>query len=223
MDTKLLRDALIRMAAGAVLMAALLFIPAGDPEWKNGWLLMGLLFIPMTIIGLVIYVKAPDLLRKRLNAKERREEQKEVVGRSGLMFLAAFITAGLSHRFGWASFPEGIVWAGAALFVLSYIMYAEVIRENSYLFRTIEIQEGQKVVDTGLYGIVRHPMYSATIVMFLSMALILDSPVSFVIMLAYVPIIVRRTLDEEHALMDGLPGYREYTEKVKYRLLPFVW
>lgn len=223
MDVKLLKDALIRVAAGAVLMGVLLFVPAGDFSWRNGWLLMGLLFVPMTVMGLVMLFRAPELLRKRLNSKEQRAEQKEVIGLSGVMFVAAFVVAGLNYRFGWVSFPDVVVMCGVVLFVVSYAGYVEVIRENAYLSRTVEIQEGQTVVDTGLYGVVRHPMYSATIVLFLSMALVLDSPVSFAIMLAYVPIIARRALDEERVLADGLPGYKEYMKKVRYRLMPLVW
>ena len=223
MNDGLLLKALIKVSAGILIVGALLFIPAGDFAWKNGWLLMGLLFVPMVIVGFIMYFRAPDLLRSRLNAKEQRGAQKQVIGASALMFVAAFVLAGLNHRFGWMRFPGGVVAAGAVLFVASYMVYAEVLRENAYLSRTVEIQENQKVVDTGLYGIVRHPMYAATIVLFLSMALILDSPGSLVIMLAYIPIIVKRTLDEERVLMDGLDGYKEYMEKVKYRLVPYVW
>ena len=223
MRMDLLGNALIRVIGGAVILGVLLFLPAGTFAWRNAWLFLGLLFVPMVIVGSVMFVKSPDLLRKRLNAKEERAEQKDVVGYSGLMFIAAFVLAGLNYRFGWVTFPRGTVAAGAVLFILSYIMYVEVIRENAFLSRTVEIQENQTVVDTGLYGIVRHPMYAATIVLFLSMALILDSPVSLLIMLTYIPIIVKRTLDEERALADGLVGYREYMGKVRYRLVPFVW
>ena len=223
MKMDLLGNALVRVIGGAVILGVLLFLPAGTFAWRNAWLFLGLLFVPMVIVGSVMFVKSPDLLRKRLNAKEERAEQKDVVGYSGLMFIAAFVLAGLNYRFGWVTFPRGTVAAGAVLFILSYIMYVEVIRENAFLSRTVEIQENQTVVDTGLYGIVRHPMYAATIVLFLSMALILDSPVSLLIMLTYIPIIVKRTLDEERALADGLAGYREYMGKVRYRLVPFVW
>ena len=170
-----------------------------------------------------MYLKAPDLLRRRLNAKEKEAQQKDVIGMSGLMFLAAFIFAGLNYRFSWFKFPEAIRIAGIVIFLLSYLMFAEVLKENEYLSRTIEVQEGQKVVDTGLYGVVRHPMYSATVLLFLSMPLVMNSPISFAIMLLYIPLIVKRILNEEEVLEKGLEGYKEYKEKVKYRILPFIW
>ncbi|MBR4421483.1 MAG: isoprenylcysteine carboxylmethyltransferase family protein [Erysipelotrichaceae bacterium] len=223
MNKKLLREALIKYVAGILLVGVLLFIPAGSLKWRDGWIFMAALFVPMFVAGIVMYLKAPDLLRRRLNAKEKEAQQKDVIGMSGLMFLAAFIVAGLNYRFNWIRFPEAVRIAGIVIFLLSYLMFAEVLRENEYLSRTIEVQEGQKVVDTGLYGIVRHPMYSATVLLFLSMPLIMNSPISFVIMLLYIPLIVKRILNEEEVLEKGLQGYKEYKEKVKYRILPFIW
>ena len=223
MNKELLKEALIKYIAGIVLVGALLFIPAGSLKWKDGWIFMAVLFVPMFVAGIVMYLKAPDLLRRRLNAKEKEAQQKDVIGMSGLMFLAAFIVAGLNYRFGWIRFPEAVKIAGIVIFLFSYLMFGEVLRENEYLSRTIEVQEGQKVVDTGLYGIVRHPMYSATVLLFLSMPLIMNSPISFGIMLLYIPLIVKRILNEEEVLEKGLQGYKEYKEKVKYRILPFIW
>ena len=223
MNKKLLQEALIKYVAGILLVGALLFIPAGSLKWRDGWIFMAALFVPMFIAGIIMYLKAPDLLRRRLNAKEKEAQQKDVIGMSGLMFLAAFIVAGLNYRFNWIRFPEAVRIAGIVIFLLSYLMFAEVLRENEYLSRTIEVQEGQKVVDTGLYGIVRHPMYSATVLLFLSMPLIMNSPISFGIMLLYIPLIVKRILNEEEVLEKGLQGYKEYKEKVKYRILPFIW
>jgi len=219
----LLKDALIKFAAGIILIGLLLFLSAWDIKWRNGWMFMVLLFVPMCIAGVVMYIRAPDLLRSRLRNKESEGEQKQVIRGSGLMFFGAFIVAGLNYRFGWISFPRGIVTAGCIIFLLSYIMFAEVLRENTYLSRIIEVQEGQKVVDTGLYGIVRHPMYSATVFLFLSMALILDSPVSFLIMLIYIPLIGKRARNEEKVLEEGLEGYTEYEKKVRYRIIPYIW
>ena len=223
MKNKLLVEALTKYIAGIALVGALLFIPAGSLKWRDGWTFMATLFVPMFVAGIVMYLKAPDLLRRRLNAKEKEAQQKDVIGMSGLMFLAAFIIAGLNYRFNWVHFPEAVRIAGIVVFLLSYLMFAEVLRENEYLSRTIEVQEGQKVVDTGLYGIVRHPMYSATVLLFLSMPLIMNSPISFGIMLLYIPLIVKRILNEEEVLEKGLQGYKEYKEKVKYRILPFIW
>ncbi len=223
MNKELLKEGLIKYIAGVILVGALLFIPAGSLKWRDGWIFMAVLFIPMLIAGIVMYLKAPDLLRRRLNAKEKEAQQKDVIGMSGLMFLAAFIIAGLNYRFSWIKFPEAIRIAGIIIFLLSYLMFAEVLKENEYLSRTIEVQEGQKVVDTGLYGIVRHPMYSATVLLFLSMPLVMNSPISFAIMLLYIPLIVKRILNEEEVLEKGLEGYKEYKEKVKYRILPFIW
>ena len=184
---------------------------------------MGILFIPMIIAGFFMLAKAPDLLRKRLDAREEEGEQRMVITLSGLMFLAAFVVAGLGHRFGWPSFPDWVTWLGAALFLASYAFYGVVISENKFLSRTIEVQDGQHVVDTGLYGIVRHPMYSSTLVLFLSMPLVLGSPFAFVIMLAYIPIIAKRILNEEKILAEGLEGYADYLTRVPWRLIPHIW
>lgn len=223
MDRKLLIQATIKFLAGAVLVGALLFIPAGTLAWPQGWRFMTILFVPMLIAGIVMILKAPELLRKRLSAKEEQKEQKDVVKLSGLMFLAAFLLAGLNFRFGWIVLPEWISWTAAAVFLLAYGLYAEVMRENAYLSRTIEIQEEQKVIDTGLYGIVRHPMYMSTLFLFLAMPLVLGSLISFLIMLLYVPIIVKRIRNEEQILEEGLEGYAGYKQKVRYRMIPFIW
>lgn len=208
---------------GLVLVGLLLFLPAGTIHYPCGWLLMAVLFVPMFIVGVLMLFRSPELLKRRLNAKEKETEQKRVVALSGVMFIVAFVVAGLNFRYSWIAMPTWSVWSAVAVFLLSYIMYAEVLRENEYLSRTIEVQENQKVVDTGLYGIVRHPMYSATVLMFLSMPLVLGSLPSFVIMLAYIPIIVKRISNEEKVLMNELCGYREYCNRVKYRLIPFVY
>ena len=220
---KLMVSAGIKLLMGLVLVGLLIFLPAGTMQFFNGWFLLALLFVPMLIAGVVMAICSPTLLRKRLNAKEKEAEQKSVVAMSGIMFIAAFVVAGFNYRYSWMVMPSWAVWGAAALFLLSYAMYAEVLRENAYLSRTIEVQEGQKVIDTGLYGIVRHPMYSATILLFLSMPLVLGSLPSFVIMLTYIPLIVKRIKNEEKVLRDGLEGYEEYCSKVKYRLLPLVW
>ena len=213
----------IKFLLGLVLVGLLVFLPAGTMDFFNGWLLIAVLFVPMLIAGVVMAISSPGLLRKRLNAKEKESEQKSVVAMSGIMFIAAFVVAGLNYRYAWIVMPSWAEWSAVALLLLSYAMYAEVLRENAYLSRNIEVQQGQKVVDTGLYGIVRHPMYLATILLFLSMPLVLGSLPSFVIMLAYIPLIVKRIRNEEKVLLDGLAGYESYCSKVKYRLLPFVW
>ena len=223
MKKGLLKDALIKIAFGIVAMGLLLFIPAGTIHWLDGWLLMIILFVPMFFAGLVMYAKAPDLLRSRLRAKETQSEQKDVIKYSGLMFLAAFIIAGLNYRFQWIMMPRAVVWIGVVIFLLAYCLFGEVLRENQYLSRVIEVQEDQTVVDTGLYGVVRHPMYTATVLLFLSMPLVLNSLISFIIMLVYLPIIVKRIKNEEEVLETELRGYKEYKQKVKYRLIPFVW
>ncbi len=223
MKDGLLKEALIKIIAGIVLMGVLLFLPAGTIRWQEGWLLMIILFVPMFLAGLLMYFKAPDLLRSRLKAKETQSEQKDVIRYSGLMFLVAFIVAGLNYRFGWITMPRAIVWIGAVVFLMAYCLFGEVLRENQYLSRTIEVRDGQTVVDTGLYGIVRHPMYTATVLLFLSMPLVLNSLISFFIMLAYIPIIVKRIRNEEEVLETELKGYTEYKQKIKYRLLPFIW
>ena len=223
MKKGLLKEALIKIASGIFLLGLLLFVPAGTIQWLDGWLLMIILFVPMFFAGLLMYAKAPDLLRSRLRAKETQSEQKDVIKYSGLMFLAAFIIAGLNYRFQWIVMPRAVVWIGVVIFLLAYCFFGEVLRENQYLSRVIEVKEDQTVVDTGLYGIVRHPMYTATVLLFLSMPLVLNSLISFIIMLAYIPIIVKRIKNEEEVLEQDLKGYKEYKQKVKYRLIPFIW
>ena len=223
MNKTLLKDAITKYIFGVLLVGLLIFFPAGTLKWRNGWLFMMVLFIPMFFAGITMYLKDPNLLRSRLNAKESESEQKSVIKYSGLMFIASFVLAGLNYRFKWFVLPDSIVYASCAIFLLSYLMFGEVLRENSYLSRTIEVQENQKVVSTGLYGIVRHPMYSATVLLFLSMPLILGCFPSFLIMLFYIPIIVKRISNEEEILEKQLEGYKEYKDKVKYRLIPFVW
>ena len=220
---KLFTQAISKFLLGVILVGAIMFLPAGSFSYWNAWLFMGILFVPMFIAGLVMLGKNPELLQKRLDAREKEAEQKSVVALSGLMFLAAFIVAGLDWRFGWTNMPTWVVWVATGLFLLSYLLYAEVLRENTYLSRTIEVQEDQKVIDTGLYGIVRHPMYMATLVLFLSMPLVLGSLYSFLIMLVYIPIIAKRIRNEEKVLEEGLPGYKEYKQKVKYKVIPFIW
>ena len=220
---KLLFQAIFKFILGIILVGLLIFLPAGSLYYLNGWLLMGILFIPMFIGGIIMMVKNPKLLEKRLKAKEKQKEQNIVIKLSGLMFIAGFIIAGLGFRFKWYELPKSVVIIASIIFVLSYVLYAEVLRENTYLSRTIEVQESQKVIDTGLYGIVRHPMYSATVIMFLSMPLVLGSVLSFVIFLAYPLIIAKRIKGEEELLEEELEGYREYKLKVKYRLIPFIW
>lgn len=223
MDKGLLTQALAKFFLGVIVMGILLFLPAGSFRYWQGWLLMGILFVPMFAAGLVMMGKNPELLRKRLNAKEKEAEQRTVVKLSGLLFLIAFVVAGLNWRFGWWILPNWAVWAAAGLFLGAYLLYAEVLLENTYLSRTIEVQENQKVIDTGLYGIVRHPMYMATTILFLAMPLVLASPISFIVMSGYIPVIAKRIKNEEKVLKEGLDGYAEYKEKVKYRILPLVW
>ncbi len=223
MTTRLFFQALIKFLLGVILVGALILIPAGSFSYFNGWLLMGILFIPITIAGIVMMLKKPDLLKSRLEGKEKQKDQDIVVKLSGLMFLAGFIVAGLGYRFDWYVLPKGISIGASVVFLLSYLLYAEVMRENTYLSRTIQVQENQKVVDTGLYGIVRHPMYFATLLLFLSIPLVLGSVYSFIIFLAYPFIIVKRIKGEEKLLGNELPGYTEYKQKVKYRLIPFIW
>lgn len=223
MKESLFAQAIMKFACGLLMVGALIFLPAGTWDYWQGWLLLGVLFVPMFIAGLVMLAKSPDLLRRRLNLKEEQSEQKAVIALSGVMFLAAFIVAGLSRRFGWYLLPAWVSWAAAAVFLIAYALYAEVLRENAWLSRTVEVQEDQKVVDTGLYGVVRHPMYAVTILLFLAMPLVLGSPISFVILLCYPALIVRRIRNEEQVLEEGLPGYGEYKKKVKYRLLPGIW
>ncbi len=223
MKENLLTQALVKFFLGVIILGILIFLPAWSLHYWQGWLLMGILFVPMFVAGLVMLDKNPELLRKRLNAKEQESEQKTVVKLSGLLFIAAFVVAGLNWRFDWWLLQDWAVWVAAGLFLASYLLYAEVLRENTYLSRTIEVQENQKVIDTGLYGIVRHPMYMATTVLFLMMPLVLASPISFFIMLGYIPVIAKRIKNEERVLEEGLEGYVEYKRKVKYRILPYIW
>lgn len=223
MDSKLFVQAMTKYMIGLLLVGALIFLPAGTFAYWQGWLLICILFIPMFIAGFVMMKKSPELLRKRLNVKEEQDEQKVVILLSGLMFLTAFIVAGLNYRFGWILLPAWVSYAAAAVFLVAYALYAEVLRENAYLSRTVEVQEGQKVIDTGLYGIVRHPMYMTTLLLFLSMPLVLGSILSFVITLLYIPIIAKRIRNEEQVLENGLEGYTEYKKRVKYKVIPFIW
>jgi protein-S-isoprenylcysteine O-methyltransferase Ste14 len=220
---KLIIQGIIKYILGLVLVALLVFLPAGTFVYPGGWMFMGLLFIPMLILGAALLVKAPELLAKRLNNKEEQSEQKKVVGLSGLMFLAGFILCGLDFRWGWTAVPVPVIAIAAVLLLVGYGLYMEVMRENAYLSRTVEVQEGQKVIDTGLYGIVRHPMYFATVIMFLAIPLVLDSWIGFVVFLVYPFLMVKRIKNEEMVLEEGLEGYREYKNKVKYRMIPFLW
>lgn len=223
MTKKLFFQAIFKFAFGLILIALLLFLPAGTLRYWNGWLLIAILFVPMFFAGIVMMLHNPELLKKRLNAKEDEAEQKTVIFLSGIMFLAAFVTAGLNFRFGWIVMPRWTALLAAGVFLAAYLMYAEVLRENAYLSRTIEVQEHQKVIDTGLYGIVRHPMYAATVILFLSMGFVLGSPISFLILLFYLPIIAKRIKNEEAVLARGLEGYQAYREKVRYKVIPFIW
>ncbi len=223
MTVKLFFSALIKFVLGVVLVGLLIFLPAGTTDFFGGWLFMAVLFIPMLIAGIVMMVKNPSLLQKRLDGKEKEKEQSLVVKLSGLMFLVGFITAGLNYRFDWYVSAKSVSVVASAIFLVGYALYAQVLRENTYLSRTVQVQEGQRVIDTGLYGIVRHPMYSATLLMFLSMPLILGSVISFFVFLAYPLIIAKRIKNEEALLEKELEGYREYKQKVKYKLIPFVW
>lgn len=220
---KLFFQALTKFLLGVVILGLLIFLPAGSLYYWQGWLMMGVLFVPMFVAGLILMVKNPELLRKRLSAKEEEKEQKAVVALSAVMFVAAFVVAGLNWRFQWLVLPDWAVWLAAALFLFGYILYAEVLRENTYLSRTVEVQEHQEVIDTGLYGIVRHPMYMSTTILFLVMPLVLASPISFLIMLLYIPLIAKRIRNEEAVLEQGLKGYREYKQRVKYKVIPYIW
>lgn len=223
MDKQLVKQALAKFFSGVILVGVLLFLPAGTLCWRGGWLLCAVLFLPMFAAGIVMLKKAPDLLRKRLDMKEKLGAQKTVIGLSGLMFVAGFVLAGLDFRFGWTAVPRWLVWLSAGLFLLGYGLFAEVLRENAWLSRTVEVQQGQQVVDTGLYGLVRHPMYTATLLMFLSMPLILGSWIGFIVFLLYPPIIVKRLKSEEALLKTELFGYETYCKKVKYRLIPYLY
>lgn len=223
MSKELFIQAILKFVLGVIVVGLLLFVPAGTIAFWNGWLFMGILFIPMFFAGIVMMVKNPELLKKRLNAKEKQSEQNMVIKLSGVMFLVGFVVAGLNYRFNWNMLPTGVSVGAAVVFLLAYLLYVEVLRENTYLSRTIEIQENQKVIDTGLYGIVRHPMYSVTVLLFLAMPLVLGSFLSFVIFLAYPFLIAKRIKNEEMLLENELDGYSEYQKKVKYKLLPFIW
>ncbi len=223
MDKKLFSQALVKFFSGLLLSGLLLFLPAGTFGYWQAWLLIGILFVPMFIAGLIMMKKSPELLRKRLNVKEEQNEQRLVILFSGLLFLAVFVIAGLNFRFGWAVLPAAVSYAAAAVFLAGYALYAEVLKENEYLSRTIEVQEGQKVVDTGLYGVVRHPMYMTTILLFLSMPLVLGSLISFLLMQLYLPIIAARIKNEEKVLEEGLEGYADYKKRVRWRMIPFIW
>lgn len=223
MNAKLFFTGMAKFLCGVVVLGVLLFVPAGSFNYMGAWLLLGILFIPMFVAGIIMMFKNPELLKKRLNAKEEQKEQKTVIALSGLMFLAAFIVAGLNYRFGWIVLPDVVSYVAAGVFLLAYVLYAEVLRENTYLSRTIEVQENQKVIDTGLYGVVRHPMYMSTLFLFLAMPLVLGSIISFAITLFYFPIIAARIKNEEKVLEEGLPGYKEYKQKVRFRVIPFIW
>lgn len=223
MTVKLFFSAITKFLLGVILLGIIIFLPAGSFSFFNGWLFLAILFIPMFFAGIVMMFKNPELLKSRLEAKEKQKEQDLVVKLSGLMFLTGFVLAGLGFRFNWFMLPKIVVIPASILFILAYIIYAEVLRENTYLSRTIKVQENQKVVDTGLYGIVRHPMYSATLLLFLTMPLILGSIYAFLVFLAYPFIIAKRIKHEEEFLEKELSGYKEYKEKVKYRLIPFIW
>ena len=223
MDSNLFIQAIKKFVLGLIIVAALLFIPAGTINYPNAWLFLSLLFIPMFIVGIILMFKDPDLLKRRLNADEKESEQKLVLLVSGLMFISSFIIAGLNFRFNWSNLPQVIVIIASILFLLAYAMYGEVLRENKYLARTVKVEENQEVVDTGLYGIVRHPMYTSTILLFLTIPLILGSIYSFIICLIYPIILSFRIRNEEEVLEKELNGYGQYKQKVKYRILPFVW
>ena len=220
---KLLMEALTKFTCGLLMVGLLIFLPAGTLDYTNGWLLIGLLFGPMLIAGFVMLAKSPEFLKKRLDAKEKQGTQKGVVAFSGLMFIVGFVVAGLDFRFGWSTMPAWVVITASILFVVSYALYAEVMRQNAYLSRTIKVEEGQTVVDTGLYGIVRHPMYMATVLLFLMVPLVLGSWYALIAFAFYPLIIIVRLTDEEDLLTRELPGYAEYKQKVKYRIIPFVW
>ena len=220
---KLFFNAFIKFTLGLLLVTALLFLPAGSFCYFNGWLFIGLLFVPMLILGAVLLVKAPHLLQKRLNAKETEKTQKGVVALSGILFLGGFIVAGLDFRFGWSAVPLWVVILSSVVLLVSYALYGEVMRENAYLSRTVEVQEDQIVIDTGLYGIVRHPMYAVTVWLFLSIPVVLGSWWSLLCFLPYVAVIAVRIRNEEKVLEEGLKGYSEYKKRVKYRLFPFIW
>ena len=223
MSVKLFFEAIFKFLLGVILVGLLVFLPAGTIYFRNGWLFMAILFVPMFLAGIVMMIASPSLLKSRLQAKEKQKQQDLVVKFSGLMFIASFVVAGLDYRFGWLPIPKGVVIGAAVAFLIAYLLYAEVMRENVYLSRTIQVQEGQKVVDTGLYRIVRHPMYSVTVLLFLTIPLILGSVFALIPMVAYPFLIAVRIKHEETLLAEDLPGYSQYQQKVKYRLIPFIW
>lgn len=223
MNKKLFANGIVKFLSGIVLVGLPLFLSAGSFAYWNAWLFMGILFIPMFIAGIILIKKNPYLLERRLDVKEKQSQQKTVIALSGIMFLSGFIVAGLDYRFKWIKLPDWLVIVGAVIFLIAYGLYAEVLRENTYLSRTVEVQENQKVIDTGLYGIVRHPMYAVTLILFLSMPIVLGSVIAFIIFLTYPFIIAGRIKNEEKVLEEGLAGYKEYKQKVKYRLIPFIW
>ena len=223
MNQQLFFRAVTKFLGGFLVLALLVFLPAWTLRYWQGWLLLAILFVPMLVVGAVLMKRSPALLEKRLNAKEEQSEQKAVLALSGLMFLAAFVLAGLNYHFGWFVLPAWVSIAAAVVFLGGYALYAEVMRENAYLSRTVEVQEDQKVIDTGLYGVVRHPMYLSTLLLFLSMPLVLGSLFSFGVMLFYIPLIAKRIKNEEQVLLEGLPGYADYRKKVKYKVIPFLW
>ena len=220
---KLLLAAATKAIAGCAIMGLLIFAPAGTLSYHGAWLLLGILFIPMTVMGIILFIKSPELLRRRLASKEKRSTQQGVIKLSGLIFVAGFIIAGLDYRWGWSDVPQCVVYGSALLFLVGYALYGEVMRENVWLSRTVHVEKEQEVITTGLYGIVRHPMYTATLLMFLAMPLVLGSAVSFAVFLVYPFLLVKRIRNEEQVLEDGLVGYMEYKQKVKYRLIPFIW
>ena len=223
MNKQLFFRAITKFLGGFVVLALLVFLPAWTLRYWQGWLLLAILFVPMLVVGAVLMKRSPALLEKRLNAKEEQSEQKAVLALSGVMFLAAFVLAGLNYHFGWFVLPAWVSIAAAVVFLGGYALYAEVMRENAYLSRTVEVQEDQKVIDTGLYGVVRHPMYLSTLLLFLSMPLVLGSLFSLGVMLFYIPLIAMRIKNEEQVLLEGLPGYADYRKKVKYKVIPFLW
>ena len=223
MNKQLFFRAVTKFLGGFLVLALLVFLPAWTLRYWQGWLFLCILFVPMLVVGAVLLVKSPALLEKRLNAKEEQSEQKAVLALSALMFLTAFVLAGLNYHFGWFVLPAWVSIAAAVVFLGGYALYAEVMRENAYLSRTVEVQEDQKVIDTGLYGVVRHPMYLSTLLLFLSMPLVLGSLFSFAVMLFYIPLIAKRIKNEEQVLLEGLPGYADYRKKVKYKVIPFLW
>ena len=223
MSSRLFIQAVGKFLLGLACVGVLLFVPAGTFDYWQAWLFVAVLFLPMFVAGIVLLFRNPELLRKRLGAKEEQREQKWVVALSGVLFVAMFVVAGLNRRYMWCMLPDWVVLVAAGLFLAGYLLYAEVLRENVWLSRTIEVQEHQKVVDTGVYGIVRHPMYAATLLLFLAMPLVLASPVSFAIMLLYIPVIAIRIRNEEKVLEHGLDGYKEYKQRVHYKVIPFVW